>query len=262
MFSRLREHFGIAGLVVAIVALVAALGGGAYAANGSSGGGKATASAKGKPGPRGKTGKAGPPGPAGPQGAVGPKGDTGAAGASGKDGVSVTSVAATVGECPNGGAKFASASGTSKVCNGKDGETGFTERLPSERTETGVWNISPLSAVPASSLVETDLSFSIPLENEIPASNVHFEPAAGFVGQEAADCPGSAAEPTAEPGHLCAYLAFAETFGQSGAEYEAPVLVKPNGLQADQGASRAGAILRVAVEPQTTLRGTWGVTAP
>ena len=44
--SRLREHLGTAGLVVAIVALVAALAGGAIAANGGSGDGKATASAK------------------------------------------------------------------------------------------------------------------------------------------------------------------------------------------------------------------------
>jgi len=83
MLSRLREHLGTAGLIVAVVALVAALAGGAIAATG---GGKATTSAKGKPGPRGKTGKTGPAGPQGPAGAAGAKGDAGAAGANGSNG--------------------------------------------------------------------------------------------------------------------------------------------------------------------------------
>ncbi len=95
MFSRLREHFGTASLIVAVFALMAALATGAVAANGGSGEGKASASAKAKKGPRGPKGPkgakgdpgpAGPQGPVGPPGSQGPKGDPGAAGADGVKG--------------------------------------------------------------------------------------------------------------------------------------------------------------------------------
>jgi hypothetical protein len=87
MLTRLRIHFGAAGLIVAIMALVVALAGSAIAANGGgSSDGKATASAKAKKGPKGPKGDTGPAGPAGPAGPQGAKGDNGAPGANGKDG--------------------------------------------------------------------------------------------------------------------------------------------------------------------------------
>jgi hypothetical protein len=212
MFSRLREHFGSAGLVVAIVALVAALAGGAYAASGGSGGGKATASAKqGKQGKQGKPGKTGPAGPAGPQGPAGPagpagskgdKGDTGATGSNGANGTSVTGTPVAVGQegCVAGGVKYTSASGPNVVCNGKNGTngtTGFTETLPAGKTEMGTWAVyAPQPGIK----VET-LSFSIPLESAPDSEKVLLvKPAETKEG-----CTGTAANPTADPGYVCVY---------------------------------------------------------
>jgi hypothetical protein len=278
MFSTLRTRFGIPG-VISVMALVFAMFGGAYAASNSSDGGKATASAKGKKGPRGPkgaTGPAGPTGPTGPAGAAGPKGDTGAAGSAGAPGVSVTSTEsanAIEGHCTGtgtsgkGGSKFVSASGTTYACNGKDGkdgETGFTEVLPSEMTETGAWSVVPFaeSAAPEANLTETAISFPIPLEAEIPGTNVHVEPV-GYTGTDE-NCPGTAAEPKAKAGHLCVYTGsevpagFAEPAGK-------PIvtLTSPSGkVEAVKGASRSGASLAYTAEPNTYLKGSWAVTAP
>jgi hypothetical protein len=226
MFSRLREHFGTAGLVIAIVALVAALGGGAYAATGGSGGGKATASAKGKPGPRGKTGKTGPAGPAGPtgpagaQGPAGAKGDSGSPGANGQgaETVSFTGVK-QIGsvKCEEGGVEVKSASATTVVCNGKkgtNGQTGFTDVLPPGKTETGAWALGELTASGSGGFYRVPISFPIKLAAEIPSTNVHYINVAGkeiedLEGTEAATastkCTGNAAAPTATAGHLCIY---------------------------------------------------------
>jgi hypothetical protein len=190
MFSRLREHFGTAGLVVAIVALVAALGGGAYAATGGSSGGKATASAKqgkqGKQGKPGKTGPAGPQGPAGPTGPAAPaapagaKGDTGATGPAGATG-------------PTG------ATGATGPA-GKDGTTGFTETLPSGKTETGVWwfqgNGSAYGGV-------SPISFPIPL-TKADAEGIEVKYWQEDVAEDP-ECTGDTLEPKAEPGVLCIY---------------------------------------------------------
>ena len=83
---------------------------------------------QGEPGPRGETGPRGDTGPAGPAGAPGtpgdkgdqgPQGDTGAPGANGAPGQSVSVTAEPPGSnCPAGGQKLISASGTSYVCNG------------------------------------------------------------------------------------------------------------------------------------------------
>lgn len=90
MFSRLREPFGKAGLIVATVALVVALVGGAYAANGgdllAGASAKHHKRSKAKRGPRGPRGKTGPAGPAGPQGAAGKDGASGINGLDGEDG--------------------------------------------------------------------------------------------------------------------------------------------------------------------------------
>jgi hypothetical protein len=100
----IREPFGKAGLTVAICALVLAMVGGAYAAGALSGKQKKEVEKIAKK-YAGKTGSAGSQGPAGPAGA---KGDTGT---NGKDGTNGT--------------------------NGKEGTIGFTETLPSGKTETG-----------------------------------------------------------------------------------------------------------------------------
>jgi Collagen triple helix repeat (20 copies) len=233
MLSRLREHVGSAGLVVAIVALVAALGGGAYAATGGQSAGKATASAKAKQGKQGKPGKTGPQGPAGPAGPTGPagpagaKGDAGAAGsngtpgAAGTNGVSVTSEEFTgtkEGKCAGqGGSKFVAAGGSTFACNGKEGSPwtagGF---LPSGKTETGTWGVTGTTPT-----VSTPVSFTLPLE-EAPElvfvwlmneTNEKFfnEPGAEELKEvleegEEHGCPGfENGVPLADPGKLCVY---------------------------------------------------------
>ncbi|HEX4670281.1 MAG TPA: hypothetical protein VH275_09965 [Solirubrobacterales bacterium] len=236
MFSRLREHFGTAGLVVAIVALIAALGGGAYAATGGSGGGKATASAKqGKRGKQGKPGKTGPAGPAGPTGPTGARGDAGAkgdAGAPGSNGTpgaegkSVTGEAiAAGGACGVGvtGVKYTLNGNPSTVCNGKNGTngtTGFTETLPSGETETGTWTASSPSETPN---LPSQISFGIPLEvaPEMIYVSLTYEENPGEayevfeveeIFEDAAEqgCPGftDAGIPLADPGKLCVYGSF------------------------------------------------------
>lgn len=245
MFSLMKKRLGIPG-VISVIALVFAMAGGAYAAKSV----VITKLSQISPSVQKKLkGKAGPAGAPGAKGDTGARGDTGAAGAPGKEG-------------PQGPQGKEGAPGKA----GEDGEAGEPwvpdNTLPSEATETGVWNISPLAAggVPVTARAETDLSFSIPLENEIPAANVHFEPAGGFTGADAVACPGSAAEPEAEPGHLCVYLAFEEATEWESLGNES--IIKVNNSQLTQGASRSGAILLVFVGAETRLRGTWAVTAP
>lgn len=225
----LRTRFGIPG-VIAVTALVFAMLGGAYAAN-NSGSGKATASAKAKKGPRGPKGPKGDTGPAGPAGPAGAKGDTGAAGANGKDGTngapgtngkSVATGALNPGQggCTEGGAyvEVSGEAATKKsVCNGtagKDGETGFTETLPPNKSETGAWGTKG---------GPTGVSFNIPLSS---APEMHY---VNQTGEELihegpneygtpVNCLGSVEAPTAPEGMLCWY-----------AQYELGVSWEPGG---------------------------------
>lgn len=261
MLTRLRDQIGTAGLIVAIVALVAALGGGAYAAS------KGLNSTQKKEvkkiaksfqgtGPQGAAGPAGAPGPAG---AKGDTGAAGAAGAAGQNGVGVTSTAATIGECPSGGTKFTSASGTSKVCNG---ETGFTEELPSEMTETGVWSLTSTFPTTGPALLDVPFSFPIKLGSGIAGANVHIINIQGkqIPGElEQTACTGTAGAPSAEPGHFCIYLGEVDSEG----EWEPSGVFLPNNFS-EPGASSAGGVMTVfgELEKKIRLRGTWAVTAP
>jgi hypothetical protein len=266
MFSRLREHFGTAGLVVAIVALVAALGGGAYAATGGSGGGKATASAKGKQGPRGKTGKTGPQGPAGPAGPQGPpgaKGDTGAAGSNGTPGAPGTSVTSTESgttidatHCVGvGGSKFVAGASTTYACNGKNGTTGFTKELPSEATETGTWWFTGNSEAKSEFF---PISFPIPLaEADAEAITVHFWKESLPPASRDTACLGTPDAPEAEPGTICFYIPIA---GESEAP-TTPEVIKPNFSEAGVGATGA-LLLSVEQGLDRHAGGSFAVTAP
>lgn len=245
MLSRMHNKLGTAGLVVSIVALVAALAGGAYAAAGFT---KAqekqiTKIAKkyaGKRGPAGKPGAPGAAGPAGPKGDKGDAGSNGSNGSNGKDGTSVTSTPATVGECPFGGTKFTSASGTSKVCNG---QTGFTDTLPPGKTETGM-----VSATPKQSLMT--YSFNIPLaDGKKPTLNVIDASEAAIVGN-VANCPGTAAKPEADPGNLCLYIQVEQELTTIEAFGEA--FVTEEGFIISAGFAGVDGI----------LLGSWAVTAP
>ena len=247
MLSRLRNQIGTAGLVVAIVALVAALGGGAYAATSNSG--KATASANGKKGPRGPKGATGPAGPQGPAGPAGSKGDAGPKGEKGDTGAQGPAG-------PQGPA-------------GKKGTTGFTETLPSEKTETGTWAIGPLTeeANPGSSVgYYAPISFPIPLENALDETQVHFinltgeEEGGGIPNRPSSTCLGTASDPTATPGHLCVYTG--EVFG--GEELGNNLQLR-KAAALEFGADTTGLMLGFLHSPTATPIGgfgTWAVTAP
>ncbi len=213
----LRNRFGIPG-VISVVALVFAMFGGAYAASKSSEGSKATASAKSKRGPRGPKGPKGDIGPAGPKGdtgaagAAGANGKDGAAGPQGPAGQSVTGAPiAAGGACGAGvtGVKYTLGATSTNVCNGKEGaagQTGFTETLPTGKTETGTWAVGP-SNLPKS----VALPFNIPLSE--PPEDIHY---VNIQGKElssslpyqygtAVNCLGSPEEPTAPAGTVCLY---------------------------------------------------------
>jgi hypothetical protein len=288
MLTRLHQHFGTAGLIVAIVALVAALGGGAYAATGSSdNGGKATASAKAKQGPRGPKGPAGPAGPAGPQGpagAAGPqgpagaKGDAGAPGSNGTNGTAGTNGVSPVGtefattkegHCTEGGVEF-KGTNTAYACNGKKGKDGKEGSpwtaggtLPAGKTETGVWGTGPLTPAGPKSF---QISFPIPLI-QAPAVVIVKANEESKTG-----CPGRGGgtftegykptTPMAAPGKLCVYIMATEegagtlqnawTYEFEGFGEFAPV----------PGASTTGTILTGACSGICSLAGSWAVTAP
>jgi hypothetical protein len=273
MKRRLTEPFGKAGLIVAAIALVFAMLGGAYAAS-NSGSGKATASAKAKKGPRGPkgpkgdTGAQGPVGPAGApgkDGTNGTNGTSGADGAPGKDGTSVTtaSFTGTKGTCTNGGVTVKSASPEANVCNGKDGQTGFTATLPSGKTETGAWS---QSVTARGEIIPTvPISFSIPLTAAGGAGS-----AIGLNLEETnleagtGGCTGTAANPTAPAGKLCVYTGYEEVLGNAAGFRE---LQSPDALEGKYGVS--GAILQIGSlegtkEESAKLEawGSWAVTAP
>ena len=241
MLERLRNQIGTAGLIVAIVALVAALGGGAYAATSNSG--KATASAKGKQGPRGKTGKTGPQGPGGPAGATGQAGAQGPAGPKGDAG--------TPGATGAPGAPGA---------DGKEGEpwtAGGT--LPPEATETGIWGTGESASEGSKRFA---LSFSIPLEDELPAGNAVVVKSEE---QSKPGCPGRGVNgvPMADPGFLCIYVEaevnVSEIFPTQTIYNE--VFEAWEEIPGFVGVDPTGSILKATCAANCFVGGTWAVTA-
>jgi hypothetical protein len=180
MINRIHNRLGTAGFVVAIVALVAALTGAAFAAGGLTKQQekqvkKIAKKYAGKPGP------AGAQGPQGAKGDLGLKGDTGSPGAPGTPGQ-----------------------------DGQDGEDGACSVgnpecvLPSKATMTGSWAFSTPSGG-SEEWVFANISFplqAVPApEFGPPGENVVWVP----VGGQDDNCPGTAADPQAEPGFLCIY---------------------------------------------------------
>jgi hypothetical protein len=270
MISKLHQRLGTAGFIISIVALVAALGGGAYAASGGLTGKQKKEVEKiakqyaGKPGKNGAPGATGATGPAGAAGTAGSKGDTGAtgtagatgtgtagpAGAPGANGKSVEVGVATsgeTGECEAGGITVeleGEPLTKEAICNG---ETGFTETLPSGKTETGIWSVlSEEEGGGAQSVVP--LSFSIPLAAPLNSAHVVFLKAGET---SAGKCTGTAHSPTAEKGYLCVYTLF-------GALSGTPVIESLAG----PGAETTGAILSMAAPEEERAEGAWAVTAP
>ena len=248
MISRIHNKLGTAGLVVAIVALVAALTGAAYAAGGLTKQQekqvkKIAKKYAGKPGP------AGPIGPQGPAGAPGKDGTNGTNGTNGADGKSVTGTPITAGGACGAqtGVKYTLGATSTNICNGA---TGFTETLPSGKTETGVWSLGPHA--------ETELlplSFNIPLDEAPEALHFVNEEGKELTGESGTEvtpvnCLGSADEPKALPGQVCVYEAanFGEAQGFNGNEVLTQLFT-------------SGATLFYAIEENQVAIGTWAVTA-
>ena len=250
MISRIHNKLGTAGFIIAIIALIAALSGVAVAAAGLNGKQKKEVKKIAKsvaiPGPAGPAGAAGPAGPKGDTGAKGDKGDTGEKGAQGEKGAkgdSVTGAAiAAGGVCgTETGVKYTLNATSTNICNGLDGESGFTEVLPPGETETGAWAFGPADAEGAEMI---SFSYNIPLEEAIPTANIHYVKA---TGTKPAECQGSATEPTAAPGHLCIYAAVEE-----GVTYE-------NFL--NQSFTGGAAVILIHGKEGIAIGG-WAVTAP
>jgi len=166
MVGRIRNRFGAAGLVVAILALVVALAGTAVAAKSVFTKKQEKQIIKIAKQYAGKNGKDGATGPAGSQGPAGAKGDTGAPGPEGPQG--------EPGE------------------NGSPWTAGGT--LPSGESLSGHWGTGLSSGVAL-----TAISFGLPLKAKPTAVVV---PSGG----EEEGCPGSVTAPAADPGTLCVYV--------------------------------------------------------
>jgi len=260
MLSPLRNRFGIPG-VISVIALVFAMFGGAYAAS-NSGDGGASASAKRHHKKKqgglnakqkkqvksiaksyqgsGPAGAAGPQGPAGANGSDGAKGDAGAQGKGGPQG-----------EPGPEGAPW-TAGGT----------------LPSGETETGAWSFGPPQN--AFSLPRLLVSIPIPLAAPLGEGEVHYINAAGKevvlnfefeAPEEVTDehCHGSAASPSADPGHLCIY----EGEALSGATFLGGNISIKDPTDGSVGAAVSGAYFEfITANTSAHGAGTWAVTAP
>jgi len=267
MMQRLRSRLTYAN-VAATLALVLAMSGGAYAATrviitSEKQIAKSVLRKLKAPGAKGLTGAAGSAGPTGPQGLAGAAGKDGTSGANGTDGVSVTSKALLpkVGPpCESGGSEFTAAAG--KVTYACNGTTGFTESLPSEKTETGTWTDQVFGSSESRPTIGwSSISFAIPLESALNKEHVFFvEPEAASPPEQ---CQGNVANPTAQPGNLCVYASF-----MSEIEPLFGVIHDPSasggGFITENGAGRSGAwlSLKEAGTEGGSAFGTWAVTAP
>lgn len=251
MLTRLGKRLTYAN-VTATLALVFAMTGGAFAAhrylisstkeispqvlkalkghNGKNG-------AAGPQGPAGSAGPAGLQGPAGPQG---PKGENGKNGATGPTG-------------PAGPAGPQGAPGTQGP-TGKEGSpwtAGGT--LPVGSSEKGQWVVLE-NVTEAGKPVWTSISIPIPLAVQEVAA--HLIPENGSPTNE---CPGSAANPLAEPGNLCVYVS-----AMASLEWSAEsVFYNAETNSVNEHAGKTGVVLRFSSTEAGPARGfgTWAVTA-
>lgn len=223
----IREPFGKAGLIVAVLALVLALTGAAFAAAGLNGKQKKEVEkiAKkfaGKPGKAGAPGAAGPTGPAGPKGAQGAPGEPGPRGPQGNEGSPWT------------------AGGT----------------LPKGATETGSFN-APSGA---STAAITTISFPIPLAKAAAeGTTAVYVTRAEWEASSPAECPGTGLNPKAEEGFLCLY----EGDFTAGELEEPPLFALPGAdHEGGIGVGTTGTILLAAAKAvEADFIGTWAVTA-
>ncbi|MGA8363287.1 MAG: hypothetical protein WB709_02070 [Solirubrobacteraceae bacterium] len=138
------------------------------------------------------------------------------------------------------------------------GQTGFTETLPSGKSEKGTWVASGVpAAIPALGEpgLTTAVSFSIPLDETLSEGSVHVIEGEGKGG----GCPigSKASKPEAEPGNLCVFV------GASLGNNVGEILVV-SAESGEPGAGGTGAWL--VIKPKTPeeailANGTWAVTA-
>lgn len=218
--SSIREPFGTAGLIVAMIALVAALGGTAFAAAKlNSTQKKEVAKIAKKEAQKYANSNPGAPGANGTNGKDGANGTNGAPGSPGTDGEDGKSVALGVatsthvgGECPDVGGTTVEVEGTpaskKKVCNGKEGSpwtAGGT--LPTGSTETGSWGYFTHTE----GNIFEPISFPIPLPTVVEGAHLLFVTGAEQAAETVpAECTvggveGSVENPLAEEGNLCVY---------------------------------------------------------
>jgi hypothetical protein len=273
MFSRIRDRFGTAGLVVSVMALVLALAGGAFAASGLNSKQKSQVKAIAKQfaGKPGATGPAGSAGANGKDGASGQNGTDGADGTNGTDGANGKTVlsgsgAPAAGLGTNGdfyidtdfqeiyGPKTGGGWGGPTSLQGRDGDpwsVGGT--LPANATETGAWSAPANISTPAG-VDSVPISFSVQLAGTLPEANVHlFSDTGTDPGGAFGDtCTGTADAPTAPSGHLCIY----------GMSVNPNVTVAvQNPVTFDKSATVAGTTLSVTFAGGFGFAGgTWAVT--
>jgi hypothetical protein len=245
--------------ITATLALVFAMSGGAVAAthylltSTRQISPRVLAALRGRAGAAGAKGAAGAPGASGATGAPGPEGKAGA------NGTSVTSrqFEGAAGGCMQGGSEFTAANGTTFACNGQTIEEKAREgpkpppwpsSLPSKTTETGTWSFASAAA----GLTRVSLSFTVPtaqplepIEGRGPVELL--EPGEEDPLDAHPNCPGTVAQPRADPGFICVY---AETL-------EAPLV--------EHGPVRTSGVVLVfksnSASPEID-EGTWAVTAP
>lgn len=206
MLKRIREKFGTAGLIVAIVALVVAVAGTAYAAAGLN----RTQKKEVKKIAKEFAGKPGAPGTPGAKGDAGAQGTPGKDGTNGKDGQSVALVNEAPPLCVEGGYTYEveGSSVENEVCNGEKGTKGDkgepwspNNTLPTGAIETGTWAFS----VPAGYGAPVYAPISLPIKLASPievSSHIHYQGEAGF----GIICPGGAGNPAPlNSAELCVY---------------------------------------------------------
>jgi hypothetical protein len=263
MFSVLRSRLSYAN-VVATLALLFAMSGGALAAS------KflitstkqikpsVLAQLKGRNGKNGAQGLAGPAGPAGTAGPQGPAGANGKDGTSGTNGTGATTASFSGSQhgCKEGGLEVKSASAATFVCNGEKGAnglTGFTETLPSGKTETGTWSVN-LGKAAEEELVLEPISF--PIKLSAGGESVYLNAQETSTEAGTGGCTGSVAEPTAPAGKLCLYTLEEEV---EGLQSKVKTLF--------EGTNRygaPGAFLEFLIQSGGNAHayGSWAVTAP
>jgi len=216
---------------IAVLALFLAMSGGAWAAHRyivtSTGQIKPSVlkQLRGAAGARGLPGAAGAQGPQGPQGAPGKDGAPGRDGTPGKDGN-----------------------------EGREGHTGFTETLPSGKTETGTWTVNvPTTA--AEGITFVSIGFAVPLAGGGEAVFLNASETAGEVGT--GGCAGTVAEPAAPAGKLCIYT--------EEEEVEKPTSAPKTDFSEELGHyGKPGTFLEFGLKTggSASARGSWAVTAP